>query len=104
MKGNTIVIKHGTDGESPVIGVEEFEDIFYWTQKIGDNSPSWILDSERNKVQATGVNGTTPVIGVNKNGNWTVDYGEGVQEIKVMVSLFLLGVKMGSTDILRLEV
>ncbi len=83
LKGNTIVIKHGTDGESPVIGVEEFEDIFYWTQKIGDNSPSWILDSEGNKVQATGVNGTTPVIGVNKNGNWTVDYGEGVQEIKV---------------------
>lgn len=83
LKGNTIVIKHGTDGESPVIGVEEFEDIFYWTQKIGDNSPSWILDSEGNKIQATGVNGTTPVIGVNKNGNWTVDYGEGVQEIKV---------------------
>ena len=83
LKGNTIVIKHGTDGDCPVIGVEEFEDIFYWTQKIGDNSPSWILDSEGNKVQATGVNGTTPVIGVNKNGNWTVDYGEGVQEIKV---------------------
>lgn len=83
LKGNTIVIKHGTDGESPVIGVEEFEDIFYWTQKIGDNSPSWILDSEGNKIQATGVNGTTPVIGVNKNGNWTVDYGEGIQEIKV---------------------
>lgn len=83
LKGNTIVIKHGTDGDCPVIGVEEFEDIFYWTQKIGDNSPSWILDSEGNKVQATGVNGTTPVIGVNKNGNWTVDYGEGIQEIKV---------------------
>ena len=83
LKGNTIVIKHGTDGDCPVIGVEEFEDIFYWTQKIGDNSPSWILDSEGNKVQATGVNGTTPVIGVNKNGNWTVDYGEGSQEIKV---------------------
>lgn len=29
------------------------------------------------------MNGTTPVIGVNKNGNWTVDYGEGVREIKV---------------------
>lgn len=83
LKGNTIVIKHGTDGDCPVIGVEEFEDIFYWTQKIGDNSPSWILDSEGNKVQATGMNGTTPVIGVNKNGNWTVDYGEGIQEIKV---------------------
>lgn len=83
LKGKTIVIKHGTNGECPVIGVDAFEGIFYWTQKIGDNSPSWILDSQGNRIQATGVNGVTPVIAVNKNGNWTVDYGKGAQEIKV---------------------
>lgn len=83
LKGNTIVIKHGTNGSYPVLGVDEFENVFYWTQKIGDAPSSWILDSKGNKIQATGVNGKTPVIDINTHGNWTIDYGEGAQEIKV---------------------
>lgn len=83
LKGNTIVIKHGTNGSYPVLGVEEYENVFYWTQKIGDTPSSWILDSKGNKIQATGVNGKTPVIDINTHGNWTVDYGEGAQELKV---------------------
>lgn len=83
LKGNTIVIKHGTNGSYPVLGVDEFENVFYWTQKIGDAPSSWILDSKGNKIQATGVNGKTPVIDINTHGNWTVDYGEGAQELKV---------------------
>lgn len=83
LKGNTIVIKHGTNGSYPVLGVEEYENVFYWTQKIGDAPSSWILDSKGNKIQATGVNGKTPVIDINTHGNWTVDYGEGAQELKV---------------------
>lgn len=83
LKGNAIMIKHGTNGSYPVIGVEEFENVFYWTQKIGDNPSAWILDSAGNKIRATGVNGTTPVIGINKKGFWTVDYGEGTKELTV---------------------
>ena len=83
LKGNTIVVKHGTNGDYPVIGVDELDGIFYWTQKVGDNSASWVLDSNGNKVQATGGNGKTPVIGVNSSGNWTVDYGEGSKELLV---------------------
>lgn len=83
LKGNTIVVKHGTNGDYPVIGVDELDGIFYWTQKVGDNSASWVLDSNGNKVQATGGNGKTPVIGVNSSGNWTVDYGEGPKELLV---------------------
>lgn len=83
LKGNTIVVKHGTNGDYPVIGVDELDGIFYWTQKVGDNSASWVLDSNGNKVQATGGNGKTPIIGVNSSGNWTVDYGEGPKELLV---------------------
>lgn len=83
LKGNTIVVKHGTNGDYPVIGVDELDGVFYWTQKIGNNQASWILDSKGNKVQATGINGKTPIIGINSRGNWTVDYGEGADEILV---------------------
>ena len=42
LKGNTIVVKHGTNGDYPVIGVDELDGIFYWTQKVGDNPASWV--------------------------------------------------------------
>lgn len=83
LKGNTIVIKHGTNGDYPVVGVDEYEGVFYWTQKVGNNPTSWMLDKNRNKIPTTGVNGKTPVIAVNSAGYWTVDYGEGAQELLV---------------------
>ena len=56
------------------IGVKQAEDdCYYWTQKIGEEESTWILDSEGNKIKATGEDGQageTPYIG--SNGNWWI--------------------------------
>ena len=66
--------KKGDDGITPVIGVKQDVDgIYYWTQKIGDDESTWILDSKGKKIKATGEDGQageTPYIG--SNGNWWI--------------------------------
>ena len=89
--------KDGADGkDAPVIGVSEYEGIYYWTITV-DGKTDWLTDADGNKLPVTGAkgdkgdpgtsgqpgsdgndgaDGKTPVIGV-KDGYWTVDYGDG---------------------------
>lgn len=74
---------NGTNGVSPIIGVAEFESIYYWTLN-GD----WLLDDNGSKIRVTGENGTNGTNGTNgENGvtpqlkveddNWYVSYDNG---------------------------
>lgn len=97
-----IVIKHGSKGEdgvkgedgkdAPVIGVKQDTDgKYYWTLTIGGQT-TWLPDEE-NKLPVTGAAGApgedgkpgaagvTPKMGVDADGYWTVDYGEGPQRL-----------------------
>lgn len=93
--GNPITIKHGKDGQNgdpgatPQIGVAKddtnpTDENYYWTVKIGDGEPAFILDGN-NKIPVTGgpgAAGHTPVLSVADNngvlcwqvdGNWLLD-------------------------------
>ena len=71
----------GTNGTTPVIGVEKDTDgYYYWTL-----NGQWLLDSNGQKVRASGIDGTngsngspgvTPELKI-ENGYWYVSYGEG---------------------------
>lgn len=97
-----IVIKHGSKGDNgkegvkgedgkdaPVIGVEKHADgKYYWTLTL-DGETTWLPDEE-NRLPVTGADGapgeegkagTTPKMGVDSEGYWTVDYGEGPQRL-----------------------
>lgn len=55
--GSSLVLRCGTDGISPIVGVrynEEYE-AYYWTIQMGtDGSPTWMTDSYGLRVRATG--------------------------------------------------
>lgn len=72
--GSQVSIKNGTNGaDAPVIGVKADEDgIYYWTITT-NGTTEWLPDAEH-KLRVTGV---TPVMGVDGEGYWTVDTGEG---------------------------
>lgn len=84
-KGNTITIKHGKDGidgkDSPIIGIDIYEGIYYWTITTNGNK-TWLLDNDGNKLKVSGDNGITPIIGIDTDGYWTIDMGNGVQRLK----------------------
>lgn len=80
---SSVVIKNGVDGNSmdvPVIGVKADENgVYYWTQTVHDKT-EWLLDDKGNKIPvkgADGAAGATPIIGVDAEGYWTVDMGNG---------------------------
>ena len=103
-KGESITIYNGkdgakgTDGVTPVIGVDKFEGEYYWTVKIGTAAATWMLDANNNKIRTTGdkgadgsagVAGTSPVLSVatdtdgkvywKVNGEWLLNSGKKVQ-------------------------
>ena len=53
----------------PVVGVAIDNGVYYWTKNTNGTS-SWLLDKDGQKIP---VSGHTPVLGVDNNGNWTVD-------------------------------
>ena len=97
--GNPITIKHGKDGQNgdpgvtPQIGASKdpenpSDETYYWTVKIGDGEPDFILDEQDNKIPVTGEKGEpgtpgasgsaghTPVLSVEEDGGvlyWKVD-------------------------------
>ncbi|MCD8103376.1 MAG: DUF4988 and DUF4465 domain-containing protein [Alistipes sp.] len=87
--GETINLKHGTAGsDAPVIGVAEDTDgVYYWTVTV-DGQTDWLRDGHGNRMPVTGARGetgadaVTPVIGVDDEGYWTVDYGNGPERIQ----------------------
>ena len=84
-KGNTITIKHGKDGNdgknAPIIGIDLYEGIYYWTITT-DDEKTWLLDHDGNKLKVSGIDGITPILGVDSDGYWTIDTGNGVQRLK----------------------
>ena len=77
--GSTLTLKNGKDGkDAPVIGVKADTDgVYYWTVTT-DGKTEFLKDAEGGKLK---VSGTTPVMGVDSEGYWTVDTGNGVQRI-----------------------
>lgn len=94
--GNPITIKHGKGGDSgvtPQIGASKdlenpSDETYYWTVKIGEGEPTFILDEQDNKMPVTGEKGEpgtpgasgsaghTPVLSVAEEAGvlyWQVD-------------------------------
>lgn len=74
---------NGTNGETPIIGVAEFEGVYYWTL-----NGEWLLDDNGGKIRVTGENGTNGTNGTNgekgitpqlkvEDDNWYVSYDNG---------------------------
>lgn len=82
------IIAVGQNGEkgvdAPIIGVKADTDgIYYWTTTVAD-STSWILNELGQKLAVSGndgLMGKTPIIGVDSEGYWTVDTGNGATRI-----------------------
>lgn len=72
----------GIDGkDSPIIGIDIYEGVYYWTITTNGNK-IWLLDNDGNKLKVSGDNGITPIIGIDTDGYWTIDMGNGVQRLK----------------------
>ncbi len=95
--GESINIKHGTDGDdgadAPIIGIrKDTDNVYYWTITTADGT-EWLYYDEAGtqKIPVAGTkgddgdkgdDGITPVLGVDTDGYWTVDYGDGPKRIK----------------------
>ena len=68
-----IVIYHGKDGYSPMIGIEaDPEDgVYYWTL-----DGKWLMDRDGKRIQAVGNEGTTPELKI-EDGYWYISYDKG---------------------------
>lgn len=81
--GSNITLKHGQDGANgqnataPVIGMAESEGAYYWTVTI--DGETQFMENNGKKVPVTG---NTPKMGVDENGYWTVDTGNGPEWVK----------------------
>lgn len=81
--GSNITLKHGQDGTNgqnataPVIGMAESEGAYYWTVTI--DGKTQFMENNGKKVPVTG---NTPKMGVNEDGYWTVDTGNGPETVK----------------------
>lgn len=85
--GETATLTNGTDGaagkDAPVIGFDEFEGKYYWTQTI-DGQQSWLTDDAGNKLPVTGIDAVTPQLKVNTEGFWMVSYDNGLTYAEVL--------------------
>lgn len=63
----------------PIIGVDIYEGVYYWTQTI-DGTTTWLLDQNGNKIP---VGGYTPIVKVDYYGNIVYSYDGGVTWINV---------------------
>lgn len=81
--GSNITLKHGQDGTNgqnataPVIGMAESEGAYYWTVTI--DGETQFMENNGKKVPVTG---NTPKMGVDEKGFWTVDTGNGPEQVK----------------------
>jgi len=67
--GNSLIIRNGADGDTPIVGVrynENYED-YYWTIQMGESgTPTWMVNSYGLRVRATG---TVPQLKI-EEGIW----------------------------------
>ena len=83
-KSGSMVIYHGKDGYTPLIGIKQDTDgIYYWTL-----DGEWLLDDAGNKIEAQGVDGTDGINGADgkdgitpqlkiENDYWYVSFDNG---------------------------
>jgi hypothetical protein len=65
----TITIKNGTDGTTPVMGVDKYSDgYYYWTVNTG-SGVTWLKDANGKMVRTTG---DTPKMKIGEDGYWYV--------------------------------
>ena len=83
--GESITIKNGVNGKTPIIGVAKEGDTYYWTIKTGDADAVFMTDAEGNKMPVTGPKGengadaVAPQVRINTESNeWelSTDGGE----------------------------
>ena len=68
--GTSIQILHGVN--APVIGIEEWEDVYYWTITT-DGTAAFLMDNENNKLPVSGKEGAAPELSIDEDGYWTVN-------------------------------
>ena len=90
--GETIEISNGKDGvtsdDIPIIGIRNDQGVWYWTVTLNGRT-DYLTDDSGNRIPVTGNDGepgapgqpgdagVTPLMGVDAEGFWTVDYGSG---------------------------
>lgn len=79
--------KNGADGkngkDAPVIGIDEYEGKYYWTQTINAVT-SWLSDAGGNKIPVTGADAITPQLEVDESGYWIISYDKGISFTQVL--------------------
>lgn len=73
--GSEIILKHGTDGKTPAIGIKEENGVLYWTL-----DGELMRDADGNPIPAKGQDGNdgiTPQLRVNADGYWEVSLDRG---------------------------
>ena len=80
-KSNPVTIYHGQngkDGYTPIIGVKQYTDGFYYWTLDGE----WLTDASGNKIKAVGIDGANGEQGITpqlkiENGKWLISYDNG---------------------------
>lgn len=75
--GSEIILKHGKDGKTPSVGIEEVDGVLYWTL-----DGELMRDAAGNPIRVKGEDGkagVTPQLRVNADGNWEVSLDGGVK-------------------------
>ena len=77
----------GTGGGSavnvPIIGVAEYNGVYYWTQTI-NGVTTFLTDKNGNKFPVSGDGATRPLIQVNVNGYWVISYDGGKTWVEIL--------------------
>ena len=81
--GTVIALENGKPGaDAPVIGVKQDTDgKYYWTLSVGGTT-DWLTGPDGGKLPVTGPSAPVPVMGIDSDGYWTADYGDGPQIIR----------------------
>lgn len=81
--GTVIVLENGKPGaDAPVIGVRQDTDgKYYWTLSVGGTT-DWLTGPDGGKLPVTGPSAPVPVMGIDSDGHWTADYGDGPEIIR----------------------
>ncbi|MBE9488019.1 MAG: DUF5074 domain-containing protein [Bacteroidetes bacterium] len=96
-KKGVVTIKNGANGkDAPIISIkkDDGDGKFYWTKTI-EGKELW-LEADGKKIAVTGNDGTdgtngtngtdgkTPILGVNSDGYWTIDKGDGNGVVRLL--------------------
>lgn len=85
---NTYVPATGGSGSGstvnvPIIGVAEYNGVYYWTQTI-NGVTTFLTDRNGNKFPVSGEGSTRPLIQVNVNGYWVISYDGGSTWVEIL--------------------